>query len=280
MDGEPRHFLPPFNSIRRDVLTCAEYHLLAYAKHTARGLHLTAVPPKLSPPLWLAHIASRWLTIEKNLLTSSSVFSASIHYPPFPFVCFQQVLRRLPYCYKYKVIRLVWGVGNKWFSCHAWDNFLYSIAIPLSTAPTFSFFTPLTRLISSLHSSFVFTPRKCLLWALLPPSDLSRSASTQRLDLSKCVCTTAPPAQRLTPPQCSVGHVETGERAGWTIRTIRTKSGSTQGKLDYMLCRDAAVGDIGCTFSTAAALPQETRVVWPLVWTTAAGPAGLELPQL
>lgn len=44
-------FLIPFNSIRWDVSTCVEYHLLAYAKHTARGLHLSAIPPKLNPPL-------------------------------------------------------------------------------------------------------------------------------------------------------------------------------------------------------------------------------------
>lgn len=44
-------FLIPFNSIRWDVLTCVEYHLLEYAKHTARGLHLSAIPPKLNPPL-------------------------------------------------------------------------------------------------------------------------------------------------------------------------------------------------------------------------------------
>ncbi len=30
-------FFIPFNSIRQDILTCAEDHLLAYAKHTARG---------------------------------------------------------------------------------------------------------------------------------------------------------------------------------------------------------------------------------------------------
>lgn len=37
--------------------------------------------------------------------------------------------------------------------------------------------------------------------------------------------------------------LEKGEndRAGWSIRT---ESGSTQGKLDYWLCKDAAVGDI------------------------------------
>lgn len=52
-------FLIPFNSIRQDVLTCVEYHLLAYAAHTTRGLHLTAIPPKLTPPLCLAHIVCR-----------------------------------------------------------------------------------------------------------------------------------------------------------------------------------------------------------------------------
>ena len=47
-------FLIQFNSIRQDILTCAEDHLLAYAKHTARGLRLTATP-KRSPPLRSAY---------------------------------------------------------------------------------------------------------------------------------------------------------------------------------------------------------------------------------
>lgn len=50
-------FLIQFNSIRQDILTCAEDHLLAYAKHTARGLRLTATP-KRTPPLRSAHIVS------------------------------------------------------------------------------------------------------------------------------------------------------------------------------------------------------------------------------
>lgn len=67
--------------------------------------------------------------------------------------------------------------------------------------------------------------------------------------------------------------LENGEndRAGWSIRT---ESGSTQGKLDYwLLCKDAAVGDIviRCV---------EIGVVWSLVWTNSASPAGLELPEL
>lgn len=38
-------FLIPFNSIRQDVLTCVEYHLLANAEHTGRGGSLDSHPP-------------------------------------------------------------------------------------------------------------------------------------------------------------------------------------------------------------------------------------------
>lgn len=117
MDGVLQHFLS--YSIQLDRMYWRVWNTTCLRMQSTQqgGLHLTAIPPKLTPPLWLAHIVCRWLTIGTNLLTPSIVFlvgrPVSIHFTLLPFSGFQHLRpakpARLPYCSECKVIRLIWG---------------------------------------------------------------------------------------------------------------------------------------------------------------------------
>jgi len=121
-------------------LTCAEDHLLAYAKHTARGLRLSATP-ECTPPLRSAHIVSGFHLLSSPLLPCPSFLMESQHCSPPPIkwcLCFiQPVLRRQFFvCISCKESRALMiaaiatdskvkrlkGVGDKESCCHAWAN--------------------------------------------------------------------------------------------------------------------------------------------------------------
>lgn len=135
--------------------------------------------------------------------------SIHIHFTPFPFVCFWYSCppkpARLPYCYKCNVMGLICGWETNDFIAMPG---IISSKFPFISAQFGPFDFPPSTLVSSLPFSastphLCFHPKRGLLWAFLPSRDLSCLASvrccTQRLDLSKSVLKTTPPA-RLTPP--------------------------------------------------------------------------------